>query len=97
MPEPRVVKLRKPIVMGTVEITELVFSPLNAGAARQIKVQGPGGLMFDMLLDVAAKCTGQTAKAINQLEGEDLDEVLDVAADFMPGGHGKAGSAQSAT
>lgn len=93
MAEPKLVtvKLRSPIQFGSETISELVFRPMNAGMARQVKTDTDHA--YAMMLEVAQRCCGQTAAVMNQLEGDDLDEVLTVAQGFIPLGRGATGRA----
>jgi hypothetical protein len=82
--EPRTVKLRTPIEFGSQRIEELTFRPVTGKDVRRFQVAA--GFEIDACLTLAGRLTGQPDAVIDKLSGDDLEEVIEIAALFMPGG-----------
>lgn len=83
MAEPRTVKLRTPIQLGSRVVEELTFRPPTGKDFRQLPVVA--GFPMDTVLALAGRLTGQPDPVIDKLTGDDLAEVVAIASDFMPG------------
>lgn len=81
--ESRTVKLRSPIEFGPKRIEELTFRPVTGKDLRGFRITP--GLEIEAMLVLAGRLAGQVDAVIDQLTGEDLEEVLAIAADFLPG------------
>lgn len=81
--EPRTLKLKAPIEFGSQRIDELTFQPLSGKMLRGLRVVA--GLEIDAMLTLAGRLTGQPDPVIDKLTGDDLEEVIAIASDFMPG------------
>jgi hypothetical protein len=81
MTEPVTLKLRKPITLGSQTITELTFRPIKGKDLRRLKE--PAERAMAMTLELAGLLSGQTTQVIDEIEGEDLQEVLRVVSGFF--------------
>lgn len=88
--EPRVVKLKAPIEFGSQRIEELTFRPVVGKDLRSLRISA--GLEIDAMLVLAGRLCGQPDPVIDKLSGDDLEEVLAIAADFMPGSRRTGGT-----
>lgn len=81
---PVTVKLRTPITIGNSStISEITFRPAKGKDFRGLKFSKE--YAFDALLDLAGRLSGQTRQVIDELAGEDLEEVMEIVGGFMPG------------
>jgi hypothetical protein len=91
MSDPRTVKLRVPIQFGSETIEELAIRRPKAKDLRRLSLKD--GAELDMVLTLTSRLTGQPDGVIDQLEGADLVEVLEIVAGFLPSGP-RTGSAE---
>lgn len=75
------VPLVYPISHGGQVIAELNLRPFKAGDLR--RVEAPADREIAMVLELASYCSGQVQEVIDELEGEDLQKVLEVVGGFF--------------
>jgi len=92
MAERVTIDLKKPIMFGDVTVTKLTFRPLKAKDLRRLKSSMDQPMA--LTLELAGYLSGQVTQVIDELEGEDLQEVLKVVGDFF-GGTPKTGPTPS--
>ena len=74
--------LKHPIQLGTETITELkVMKRLRA---RQFKGIPAQNILFDHMLVLIGKLTGQPPSVIEELDSEDLFPAMELVNDFLP-------------
>lgn len=95
-PQPKTIKLRVPVQLGTQLVDELNFRVPTAKDFRGL----PLDLDMNGLLKIAGRLCGQTDVVIDRLTGGmtwgDLGEVISTVSFFISGSQ-KAGSAPSAS
>lgn len=79
----KTVTLKHPITHGSQTITELVFRPLKAKDLRRL--QSPHTKPMAMTLELAGYLSGQTIQVIDELQGEDVQEVIALVGGFIGG------------
>lgn len=87
--KPITLKLRKPIQFGQETIAELTFRPSKAKDFRGVKADR--AYPFDFALELAGRLSGQTRGIIDELSGDDLEEVIEIVNGFTPGGQPTGG------
>lgn len=80
----KTVKLKEPIQHGSDTITELTLRKPKAKDFRKLPLE-PN---FGDILDLIARLAGQPPSVIDEMAAEDLTEVADHVAGFMPAGLG---------
>ena len=81
--ERKIVKLRHPITVGTETTQELSFRPIKGKDMRRIKT--PAAQSLAMTLELAGYLSGQPTHVIDELQGDDLTEVMQVVTGFLGG------------
>lgn len=84
MSEPTTIKLRTPIVFGSNTIEELTLRRPKAKDFRSLPMEP----RFGDILDLAGRLCAQPKAVMDELDVEDLDEVMNIVGDFVPGGRG---------
>ena len=79
MAEPVTIKLTKPIIFGSETISELTLRPIKGKDYRRLKATSGMGI----ILELAGYLSGQVTQVIDELEGEDLQEVILAVSVFM--------------
>ncbi len=80
MAEPVIIKLRKPITFGSKTLDQLTIRPLKAKDLRRMKDSDSA---LQSTLNMASYLSGEVSQVIDELEGDDLREVLEVVNDFF--------------
>lgn len=93
MSEPVVLKLRKPIKFGTRTVEQLTIRPPKGKDMRKIKASD-GEIVT--ALKMASYLSGELEEVIDELEGEDLGEVMDIVNRFFLAIQGSGGGTSSA-
>lgn len=75
------VPLKNPIEVDGLVVTELNLRPFKAGDLRRVEASSDREIA--MVLELASYCSGQTQEVIDELEGEDLQKVLEVVGGFF--------------
>ncbi len=85
-PEQLTITLRKPVIFGTNEYTELILSEPSAGAVRdaQKALASEGAMACNILL--VALVTGIPKPAVEKIGWRDLDKAAKYLAGFMSDG-----------
>lgn len=73
------IRLRRPVRLGSEVIDELRFRAPKAKDLRGLDLDGG---RIDSMLDLAARLSGQTTQAIDELCMEDVREVLELVGGF---------------
>lgn len=83
--EPKVLKLKHPIVKGSETIAELEFrGPLKG---RHVKGVPVGRAMcMEHILMVGGRLCNQPPSVMDELQGEDLLATMEITSDFLEGG-----------
>lgn len=82
MSEPVVIKLRSPITFGSRIVEQLTIRPPKAKDLRRLKDSDSA---MQTSLNMASWLSGEVSQVIDELEGEDLAEVLEVVNLFFEG------------
>lgn len=85
MSAPKIHRLANTIQVGSETIAELTFSPIKGKHLRGI-VFSSKGMLFDDLLTVAGRLCKQPPSVMDEIEGEDLEEVLEIVSGFISSG-----------
>ena len=75
------IKLRNPIKFGSQTIEQLEFRPLKGKDLRRLKT--PKERPLAMTLELAGYLSGQVKEVIDELEGDDVQEVLELVSAFF--------------
>jgi len=83
--EPKVLKLKHPITLGSETITELEFrGPLKGKHVKGIPLGN--AMCMEHILMVGGRLCAQPPSVMAELEGEDLFAVMGITSGFLPGG-----------
>lgn len=89
MAEAVTLKLKNPIEFGSQRVEELTIRPCKAKDLRRLQASPERPLA--MTFELAGYLTGQVAEVIDELEGEDMQEVLRVVSGFLDDGQKTGG------
>ena len=82
--KPVTVKLRHPIEFGSERIEKLKLRPIKGKDMRRLK--SPADRPMAMIIELAGYLSGQPTQVIDDLEGEDLQDVIRVVSGFFGDG-----------
>lgn len=80
MSEPVTIELRKPISFGKRTVEKLTFRPLKAKDLRRLKESESN---IASALNFASYLSGEESQIIDELEGQDLRDVIEVVNGFF--------------
>ena len=79
---PIVVKLRHPVILGSLVVEELSFRRGRLGDIKGMKL--PEAINdVSSLLEIAGRLCGQTQAVMERIDGDDAEEVLEIAVGFL--------------
>lgn len=81
--DPNTVQLAYPITWGSETITALTFRRPKGKDFRSLPAEG---ILMGHILDLAARLCGKPGAVMDELDGEDLEAVMELVGGFMPGG-----------
>lgn len=81
--EPVTVLLHHPIQFGTRVVESLTLRPIKAKDMRRLRASTDRPMA--MMLELAGYLSGEVEQVIDELQGEDLQEVLRVVSGFFGG------------
>lgn len=80
MSEPVTITLRKPIRSGNDSVTELTIRPVKGKDLRRLKPTDPP---LVQTLNMLSWLSGQPMQVIDELEGDDIGQAMEVVNDFL--------------
>jgi len=80
MSEPKTITLRKPIESGKQTITEITIRPVRGKDLRRLKPSDPA---LVQTINMLSWLSGQPLAVVDELEGDDLRDAIEVVNDFL--------------
>lgn len=78
-------RLKHPVTIGTEQHTEVKIGRIKGKHMRSLPAD-PKLYTIGTMMDLAAKIMGESAVLLDEMDGEDLQEVLEIVGERVEGG-----------